>query len=878
MKFTYLNYGDNILEKIKADSKTVIVFSDYSLKNFYLRKRKKNILIPIEKIFTLDEFQKEIFKIERMVLTEAKRPLTLYRVLNRELKEKLNIQSYYDIIDFADLFFKYYKELFLSMKNEAEGLQNWQKEYIERFEILKNEYDKYLDENNFIPNDWIENIENYKDDFLKDYDKIIFADIPYFTPLMKEAVHRMENILNVEILIQIPQEDYNEKKLKIERVSLVKKNIKCQIYENSDEMSEIINLIGLLRKEGNGNEIFSPVPENSSYHKIFPKYFLSQKQNVLDDTKLYKFMKVQNELLSSLEPKKRYGIPVDELKNAFNCEIFRKIYGIDDEIIEKFKILFSAEYKYIDEKLFKSSEAEYLLKDYEEQNIESMPVYQVFYNIYSDLAEIKNYTKVDDFVEYIKEIGFEIFRENNYLDIIEKFYQGVDNMKTSEKLCGTKGFREFFSENTGAGLYTLLIKYMEGIEIKEVERDREEVLGSVKPLFEGRLKSGGKSYFTDIDNLSLPGSLKDDMIFTESQRVKNGFMTFEDKKLIAKYRFIQGIFNCEESVIFTKNIPAEEIGKSVFLDELMMKYDLKVEKNIFTKDEIFNIIRENLLPYENNLILENIYSEDYFTLKKEITDFPERKIVLGTYDVINLKGCRYRYFLDKIAKIHGEDEEIYGTSMRFLGIVTHKIFDDISKKIYMNIIKDSRYFVEEKLIDEIMETSLIENSMKIPTYMDLFFKEIMFPKIKENLFKFYREIEKDIQGKKVRTFFGEKSRSDKEPFYSDELNVFINGRADLVVETKEGEKYIIDYKTGGKKAEQLDIYSIIMFGDENSALKRIYNVIKGEYEKIDKSSITKDEIEDLFKNFIAGENYERAEKKAACSNCEYIGICRREVV
>lgn len=878
MKFTYLNYGDNILRKLNTNSKTIVVFSDYSLKNFYLRKREKNILVPEGKIFILDEFQKKIFKTEKMVLTEAKRPLTLYGILNKELKEKLNIQNYYDIIDFADLFFKYYRELSLAMREKVEGLQSWQKDYIERFEILKREYDKYLDENNFIPNDWIENINNYNDEFLKDYDKIIFADIPYFTPLMKEVLKRMENILNIEILIQIPEEDYNERELKIEKISLVKENIDCKVYENSDEMSEIINLISLLREEKQPKEIFSPVADNNRYCKIFPKYFIKQNLDTLDDTKLYQFMKVQNELLLSLEPKKRYGIPVEELKKAFNSHIFRKVYRIGDEIIEKFKTIFSAEYKYIDEKVLKSDEVEYLLKNDDTENVENSSLYAVFSNIYFDLMKIKNFETVDNFVEYIKEIGFEMFRQENYLDIVEKFYQVVDNIKSSEKLCGTKGFKGLFAENMGAGLYTLLIKYMEGIEIREIEREKEEILGSVKSLSEGRIKSGGKSYFIDIDSVSLPGNLKDSMIFTESQRIKNGFMTFEEKKLVAKYRFIQGIFNCKESVIFTKNISGEEIGKSVFLDEVMMKYDLKIEKNPLNKDEIFEIIKENLKNTDENQNIENIYSENYFDLKKDINDFPDKKIVLGTYDVINLKECRYRYFMSKIAEIHEEDEEKYGTSMRFLGIVTHKIFDDVSKKVYMDIRKNGRYIVEEKVADEIFERALSENSMKIPTYMDLFFKEIMFPKIKENLFKFYKEIERDINGKKVNSFFGEKSRSDKEPFYSDEIEVFINGRADLVVETEDETKYIIDYKTGGKKAEQLDIYSIIMYGDENVALKRIYNVIKGEYEKMDKTSITKSEIEDLFKNFITGENYERAEKKSACINCEYIEICRREVI
>lgn len=127
MKFTYINYGDNIMRKLKSNGETIIVFCDYFLKNFYLKNREKNIFVPEGKYFTLDEFQKKIFVTEKMILTEAKRPLTLYRVLNRELKEKLKIQNYYDIIDFADLFFKHYKELAFTVKKRCQDFKTGRK-------------------------------------------------------------------------------------------------------------------------------------------------------------------------------------------------------------------------------------------------------------------------------------------------------------------------------------------------------------------------------------------------------------------------------------------------------------------------------------------------------------------------------------------------------------------------------------------------------------------------------------------------------------------------------------------------------------------------------------------------------------------------------
>ncbi|WP_300356561.1 PD-(D/E)XK nuclease family protein [Fusobacterium sp.] len=877
MNFVYINYEKDFINEIKKrkpNNKTILVFSDYFFKNSYMKNREKNILALEPVYFTLEEFQKKIFKTEKMILTEAKRPLTLFRVFDKELKEKFKMQNYYDTIDFADLFFKYYKELYSVMGKKPSGLQEWQEEYIERFEILKERYDKYLKENDFIPSDWIENIENYNEEYIKKFERIIFIDIPYFTPLMREAIKRISNICETQIMIQILKEDYNEELLKIEKVSLIKnrEDIDIKIYENSDEMSEILNMICLGKMRGHKRkDIFSPVPERNNYHKVFPKYFVSQELKVLDDTKLYKFMKIQNELLLSLEPRKKYGVPSFELRKAVNDEIFREIYKIDGKTLSIFKKIFDKEYKYIDEKVF----------DYEKTQDEDFEISQneIFNKIYEDLKKISKFLSVTEFVDYIREIGFEKFREENYTNIIEKFYQAVDNIKSSERLCGEDGFKNLFETSTGANLYTLLIKYMEGIEINEVERDGESVLGVIKNISEARLNNEttkmNETYFIDIDNKSLPGNLKDNLNFTEEQRAESGFMTFEDKKLISKYRFIQGIFNSKKSVILVKKNLNEEIERSVFLDEIMMKYNIKVEKeNPLSKEEIFKILKKNIS--EEKEIVEKNISEEYFKLEKDILDFEDKKMTLGAYDILELEGCKYRHFLKNNGKISPEKEEVYGVSSALLGTVVHKIFEIISQKIYINIIKKNDFTLDEKFVDNIIEETFEENQMKIPVYVDLYLKEILFPKIKENIFKFYKEMEKEVKGKKVNMFWGEKGRIEK--FLSDEIDVFIKGRVDLIAQTDEGDKYIVDYKTGGADPKQLDIYSILLYKDENVACKIIYNALQGDYKKQDKISITKDELTQMFKDFISSKEYLRAEKKKACAYCEYENICKREVI
>lgn len=882
MNFTYLNYGENFLEEIKKrnfNEDTILVFSDYFFKNSYMKIREKNILVKEPKYLTIDEFQKQIFKTKRMVLTEAKRHLTLYRVFDEELREEFKVDSYYDIIDIADSFFKFYREMNISLVEKLDGLEKWQEDFILKYEKLKEKYDKYLRENEFVPSDWVENIENFDDFEISKFKEIVFIDIPYFSPLMTKIIKELDEKYKISIMLQIPEDDYNEELLKIEKVSLVKDKINLKVYENSDEMSEILNLIYNInfKNSNSKKDLYSPLPERNNYSKMFPKYFITQKLNILDDTLLYKFMQAENSLLSSMEPKKNFAIPVEEFKKVMNVDIFRKIYKIDEKIYKIFKKIFSEEYRYLSKRTFESYEFEYIFKE-EDEKILLSKASLIFYEIYDNLEKLKTFKTVSELLEHLKEFGMENFRENNYTDIVEKFYEAIDNIKSSEKLCGSMGFINLFKENIGLNLYTLLIKYMEGIEIREVEKDLTPVLGMIKSMDETRLYNGEninkEVCFVDINSSTLPGKIKDSLNLTEAQRLKNRIISFEEKKLMIKYRFIQGIFNNKNVVIYSRKSMNNEVDRSIFLDELMLKYKISIEENLLSKNEIFNILYKNLIGKNELCMIEE--NKKSFELDKSFIDFEDSKLVLGAYDIINIKDCEYKYFLDKIAKIHAEEEDEYGVSLKLLGIIVHKVFERISERIYKQIKGNNDFSLDEKQIDGVIYRVLQENQMKIPIYIDLYFREVLFPKIKKNIVYFYKKLERELAGKDIKIFWGEKGRTEKIELEADDIDVFITGRADLIIETYDGKKMIVDYKTGGKRTEQLDIYSIIMYGDEQEAEKIIYNVIEAEYEKITKLAISKEELELILNKFISEKKYSRAEKKTSCNNCEYINICRKE--
>ena len=125
-----------------------------------------------------------------------------------------------------------------------------------------------------------------------------------------------------------------------------------------------------------------------------------------------------------------------------------------------------------------------------------------------------------------------------------------------------------------------------------------------------------------------------------------------------------------------------------------------------------------------------------------------------------------------------------------------------------------------------------------------------------------------------KRFQSEKSSYENTPFYSGDIDVYLRGRADLVIESEIGNE-IIDYKTGNKQDGQLDYYTIILYGESGQAKKLVFNAWKGKIEREDKVVLTREKLEENIKNFVDSQEYMRAEKKTPCTTCEYYNICGR---
>lgn len=841
MNFEYINYGESLIQGLKKDPSVIYIFSDYPLKNSQRKESKRNIFEPDPLYLTIDEFKSKIFKTEKIVLSEAKRFVSLYNFMRDEFQE-IQIKSYFESIDFSDKFFKYYTEVNRALSEKRIKLEKWQERYFEIFDRFKKKYQTYLDEKNYIPKDWVEDIKYLDLSEFKKYRKIVFVDIVNFTPLDKHVLKELEKFIEVNIRIQGEKDIFDEEELELKEVYLPKEQkVEVSLLEVQDELELVGNLLEIMNMKNQMTNIFSPEADTNEYSKIFPNNFMRGSFSTLNDTKFFKFLTAQSVLVDSLEPRVGNLIPISKFLEGINNLEMKEYYSISRENMEYVYERIENDYKYIGD----------------EEN-------ETISKIYNDVLEISKIETIDYFIDYFNRLlSLDILFEKIYLDFYDKLQEYMGYAKTTEIMLREKELKNCFKN--GGDILKFLLQYFNNVEIIKNEDSEKKYL--IKPIENCKVIVSRESIFINTSNRYLPKTKRDYLYLTEKQKKDNGFMYYEKERREERYRFYQALLkNRYNTLIYIKNENNGE-GASPLLAELMNRYKIsKLQKTIFSEN-----ILEKLMSFESIKI--EVKQEK--ALFKSKDDFKNNELNLGPYDFNILTICEYRFYLSKILKLNSfEKEHSLGISMKFLGIYVHDVFEKITDRMWKNILNVSDYSISEEEIQTLLIKSFHSNRKKIPIYLDNYFIQILIPRFTRNILKFYKEIEKLYIEKKVKRIESEKN-SKKEPFLKGDVEVTLNGRVDLVIETTT-ENHIIDFKTGSKIDNQLDFYTIMLYRDETQACKSVYNAFEGVLENQEKTKLTREILKESLIKFFETDSYSLSEKKSGCMYCEYKNICRRE--
>ena len=885
INFRYIGYGTSFIAEYSGKNNQkknyLYIFSDNRMKSIFSKKMRWNFFNEQPTLLTFNELKEQIFYTDKIVLKEAKRILAFYTSIPKDLKEELGIKSYYDVIDFANDFFEYYREININKVDKIENIQNWQEKYFLHFEKIKDSFDKLLEKYNYIPSDWIEDLKYYQKDFFDRFNKIIFVDIVEFEKVYRDIIMDLGEEKEVEIALQMEKGSFDEENLKFAETILPETSpSNIFIYQSKDELEESMSLIYLLKEKAKKGEFYSPAPENSEFFNLFPYYFGKSQAVTMNDTKLYAFLNVQLNLLLNMEERLGETYNILEFENAFENRAFKEYYSLTEDDISLIKKISSNFYQYISLDILHSNEVQYLIS-------EDIGFTKKLEKIFKDFSSILKLKNVDELYNYFKnEISLEKFIQKEYGDVFEKFFEIFGIMKENENMSIHKSFKSYFDGNLGIALLKLTIQYMKDIAVTSNEKvDSERVIikniesalyaNETKHLFRDQGRFSKTNFFIDITSDLMPGNIKDNLIFTEKQRKELNLTTKEEKREIKKYRFFQMIFTNRNSVIFTKKNEDKGIDISPFIDELCIKYDLKINSAPIELNKSIEILKKSI---PSSVIGNLEFKKGEFS--KEESDFKDNKLNIGAYDYDNLVKCPLKFYFQKLAQLIPEkDSEVDYLNKQFLGTMVHKILENIVRDIWKDVLSKGIYEIDREVIVEAINREIKNNRSKILVQMDIYLQEILIPLLSENIEIFFKKLASKYRNINIRRFQGEKNAGKNTPFIQDKIDVYLRGKADLVIESDMGNE-IIDYKTGGAQEAQLDYYSIILFGDETKAEKTIFNVIKGDMKAPDKVELTKEGLKENILEFLDNPFYIRNEKKNICENnghsCEYIDICGKK--
>ena len=885
INFRYIGYGTSFIAEYSGKNNQkkdyLYIFNDNRMKSIFSKKMRWNFFNAQPTLLTFNELKEQIFYTDKVILKEAKRILAFYTSIPKDIKEELGIKSYYDVIDFANDFFDYYREIKINKVDKIENIQNWQEKYFLHFEKIKESFDKLLEKYNYIPSDWIEDLQYYKKDFFGRFNKIIFVDIVEFEKVYRDIIMDLGEEKEVEIALQMEKGSFDEENLKFKETILPETSpSNIFIYQSKDELEESMSLIYLLKEKAKKGEFYSPAPENSEFFNLFPFYFGKSQAVTMNDTKLYAFLNVQLNLLLNMEERLGETYNLLEFEKAFENRAFKKYYSLTEEDIRLIKKISSNFYQYISLDILHSNEVQYLIG-------EDIGFTKKLEKIFKDFSSILKLKSVDELYNYFKnEISLDKFIQKEYGDVFEKFFEIFGIMKENENMSIHKSFKSYFDGNLGIALLKLTIQYMKDIAVTSNEKvDSERVIikniesalyaNETKHLFRDQGRFSKTNFFIDITSDLMPGNIKDNLIFTEKQRKELNLTTKEEKREIKKYRFFQMIFTNRNSVIFTKKNEDKGIDISPFIDELCIKYDLKINSAPIELNKSIEILKKSI---PSSVIGNLEFKKGEFS--KEESDFKDNRLNIGAYDYDNLVKCPLKFYFQKLAQLIPEkDSEVDYLNKQFLGTMVHKILENIVRDIWKDVLSKGIYEIDREVIVEAINREIKNNRSKILVQMDIYLQEILIPLLSENIEIFFKKLASKYRNINIRRFQGEKDAGKNTPFIQDKIDVYLRGKADLVIESDMGNE-IIDYKTGGAQEAQLDYYSIILFGDETKAEKTIFNVIKGDMKAPDKVELTKEGLKENILEFLDNPFYIRKEKKHNCENnghsCEYIDICGKK--
>ena len=703
MEINYKNIGSDLkailFEEFRKNEDVLFVFENsasfFEIKREFLRDEEIQQELGIFQNFKMMnsyDFYENLFVTDKIVVKEEKQVVLFYNSLDEKLKKRLEVSSYYDIIDIAYNYYNLFAELQEHKINlEKVELEKWQEELFETLKMVDKKVMETCQLKGLILPYMLRNVKNISDNFLKRYKKIYFVNKVRFSPFEKELVEKFEEKgIIVENVLQLLENDFDEKELKISdgfslpaKEVFNEKNINIEIHEFGSKFGELLGLVRKLekvekenKKTSSKNELLKQnyrifeAQENaeemkSDYQLLRQKKISSNLEITMKDTKIYRILNLIYNLLDNMKEIEKKGkeklflFRVKDFYDAYKSNDLLKIFDLEESYYV-FQDLVSKDYKYISkeelerinqevlEKLEKGNQKEKFKEVYKQRMIAVGKIIKFV----EKLEEIYKYRTLKEYSDYLEKIYLDneekVKQDKNVKD---KYFEALSEMVVLEDFSFDNLWDKFFNENVSSNLLKLFLKYLDkksiGLNLEDSIEDESEDTFSINSF--ANISENAKENII-ILNLqdSFPKVKIHNFLFSKVQRAKMGLPTSDDKKLIEIFKIYQNILAAKNVYLaYVKDLESNVDSASV-IEELKLKYGIGVIKGeISEAEELFFAKKYFLKDRTEKWVQKEIGEFIPSKLEKNFEKIRNEKLSLGYYSFEKMRDFEYGYYLEK---------------------------------------------------------------------------------------------------------------------------------------------------------------------------------------------------------------------------------------
>ena len=906
MQIIHLDFTEDIFQQAVKPASTLYLADDERAGNLEpARKRYQRQLEPLtpqSKFISLSDFKEMLLATGKITLREEKLAVILYELLTEEEKNRLRVDSYNDIIDFASRFHRFYQELaeYQLQIEELPKLEGWRREKFQLFQRLRERYLNRLAESGFTDVSLEYSLANFSPGALKQFDRVVLLNIIELTPLEKELLQKVDEHLEVELYLQLPPGDFAGADLEFTGLTLEEAwpgrldPGKLELYTAEEDTLQLLSALKLAETFGlQQTELLTPRCRDTGYQRLLSpaRVEMTRRENY-SRCQIYRFLKSLYQLLAE-SPQDSDDVRLTALLYALGKPYFREYFQLPEQMVDQIRDLIKDNYLYLDSRLSR-------------QRVPSLQP------VLAELKKLKGLKKMKDLVDYLDQLNFSILSSSRYLNDVDQLYDGMLELAAIEDL-GLVGDWTSYYQNPARGLLDRLLQYLEFKQLKplsETASGRPELKLSELLFAPHRQRQNLLVLNASTGWLPASSGVRE-FLLTEEQREEVGLPTPAAERRAQRYYFFRHLLTAERVGVLALENQRSNESPGAFLEELKLRQGLEYQeapanrqhyRQFFASLLAGNTEAERSRDRKTRISDRTIDTTDSsgwiggsrpdlpLSSAEEIAaeegplieagDFPSRGLRLGFYSFKTLRSCYFRFLCQELFQLP-ETLGDFDSDLNALtfGSLVHDLAEGVLNKIGANGLKMERSQVAGA-VDQVLDEYRLKIDHRFNKYYRLVVREALiesllkFPEIPESPLKRSRE-----KIRELKTEFSPPGLQDKPYFTSELVDFYLTGRLDLLLET-ETEKIIVDFKSSSRikndHRDQLNYYALLL-REGLSETKPIHKFIYLVLENIFAGEPPGSELEfsrEVEEELTAFVNSPRYTRNSSCRWCSYTAICR----